>query len=247
MEPVAPDWRSIGAPPAQPGEQPGSGRALAALPTRQLALLGGGFVAALVLGAMATLLVMPTPGGVLVDAQDDAAITLDAGQSAGDASTRRVDVATLAQPATLVVDVEGAVARPGLVHVPAGGRVADALELAGGFGPTVDLAAAATMLNLAQEVTDGLKIVVPAMGDTPVGAASGGSDAAGAAVGGVVDLNRASEAELDALPGVGPATIAKVVAARAEAPFQSIDELRSRGIVGEATMTKLRDLVGVGR
>ncbi|MFN8519863.1 MAG: helix-hairpin-helix domain-containing protein [Chloroflexota bacterium] len=247
MEPVAPDWRSIGAPPAQPGVQPGSGRALAALPARQLALLAGGFVAALVLGAMATLLVMPTPGGVLVDAQDAAVITLDAGEPPRDASTRGVDAVTLAQPAALVVDVEGAVARPGLVHVPAGGRVADALELAGGFGPTVDLAAAATTLNLAQEVTDGLTIVVPAMGDTPVGATGGAADPVGAAAGGVVDLNRASEAELDALPGVGPATIAKIVAARAEAPFQSVDELRSRGIVGEAAMTKLRDLVGVGR
>jgi competence protein ComEA len=249
MEPMAPDWRAIGGQPGQPGQpsgQPAAGRSVAALSPRQLVWLGGMFVVALVVGAMTTLLVMPAPGGVLVAAHDDRPADLAA--DAHDATAvERLGPGALTQPALLVVDVEGAVARPGLVRVPTGSRVADALDLAGGFGPGVDLAAAAAVLNLAQEITDGLKIVVPAIGDAPMVGATGAGSGASSSSGGPVDLNGASEAELDGLPGVGPATIAKILAARAEAPFRSVDELRLRGIVGEATLAKLRDLVTVGR
>jgi competence protein ComEA len=144
----------------------------------------------------------------------------------------------------LVVDVQGAVIRPGLVAVPPGGRIGDAIALAGGFAANVDLAAASDALNLAHQVTDGLKVVVPAMGTTAMADASVGTSSR--AAGGPVDLNRATEAELDGLPGVGPATIAKIVGARAQAPFTTVDELLSRGIVGEATFGKVRDLVSVG-
>jgi competence protein ComEA len=213
--------------------------------TRQLALAATVVVALLVVGAMGALLLMPGTGGVVLDtAGVDGPWTRQADRAdpltvASEGLT--VEVAR----APLVVDVEGAVVRPGLVSVPAGGRVGDAIELAGGFAADVDLAAAAGTLNLAQEVTDGLKLLVPAIGDT----APTTEDAATApdAPGGPIDLNRATEAQLDGLPGVGPATIAKIVAARDEAPFATTDELRSRGIVGEATFTKLRDLVTVGR
>ncbi|MEZ4597755.1 MAG: helix-hairpin-helix domain-containing protein [Chloroflexota bacterium] len=194
---------------------------------RQLAWVAGAFVVALALGAMATLLAMPSPAGVIVDTREPGPALVTDETLEGSA----VDAARLparSDPVMLVIDVEGAVVRPGLVRVPAGARVADVLELAGGFGPGADLAATATMLNLAQEVTDGSKVVVPAIGGGPgdPGAPDAGiaSDATGP-----VDLNRATEAELDALPGVGPATIARIVAARAEAPFASVDELRSPG------------------
>jgi len=247
MEPMAPDWRAIGTPPDRPA-RPAARSASSPLTTRQAVWLGAAFVAALVLGAMVTLLVMPTSGSVLIDARGVEASSAVVTASQTGVGPDGPASALLASPARLVVDVEGAVARPGLLHAPAGARVGDALRLAGGFAPNADLAAAAIALNLAQEVTDGLKIVVPAIGDAPGGPASASSDGPDRGSDpGPVDLNRASESELDALPGVGPATIAKIVAARAESPFRSVDELRSRGIVGEATLGKLRDLVTVGR
>lgn len=250
MEPMAPDWRTIGTTAAQGPATQETRTGPWALSTRTVAWLAGAFVAALMLGALLTLLVMPAPGGVLIDAQEPPAPrAVDiAGITSGSLDTDP-GVAALAQPVRLVVDVEGAVVRPGLVEAPAGARVGDALELAGGFALDADLAAAAATLNLAQPVTDGLKIVVPAIGDMP-SLGSEGADVDRPSTGeqgsGRVDLNHATESELDTLPGVGPATIAKIVAAREDSPFRSVDELRSRGIVGEATLGKLRDLVTVG-
>jgi competence protein ComEA len=242
MGSMAPDWRAIGSPPAQAAQGAGTGRA--AISARHLAWGAGGTVAALVLGAVVAFLALPTTGGVVIDA---GSVTGAADMPSGDGEVVAADLgpAVAVEDRLLVVDVEGAIARPGLVHVAAGGRVGDAIELAGGFAANADLAAAAEALNLAQEVSDGLKVVVPAMGDGP---AQGSGDAPGdSATGGPIDLNHATEAELDGLPGVGPATIAKIVAARQEAPFRTVDELRSRGVVGEATFGKLRDLVAVGR
>ena len=145
----------------------------------------------------------------------------------------------------LVVDVQGAVLAPGVQRLPAGSRVGDAIAAAGGYGPRVDAERAAAELNLAAPVADGDRIVVPARGDPPPAAAGGGGDGGGGSGGGLVDLNSASESELDALPGVGPVTIQKIIDARAEQPFASVDELRDRKIVGEATFEKLRDLVTV--
>jgi competence protein ComEA len=155
---------------------------------------------------------------------------------AADASDR------VAGGAELVVDVQGAVLKPGVQRLPAGSRVGDAIVAAGGYGPRVDAERAAAELNLAAPVADGDRIVVPARGDRASG--SGGGDGGGSGDG-PVDLNSASESELDALPGVGPVTIQKIIDARAEQPFASVDELRERKIVGAATFEKLRDLVTV--
>jgi len=274
MEPMAPDWRSIGAAPtpangraepangraepangrAEPANgraEPANGRAEPAgvLPSaRQVMLVVGALLATLVSGAIVALLLMPTTGGVTIDAQD-AGVMLATGDGTRDGAAVVEDLGRVVgeDPTQLVVDVEGAVARPGLVHVPVGGRVGDALSLAGGFAQNADLATAAETLNLAQVVSDGLKIVVPAIGDARPASTPDAPTAADAPGSGPVDLNHATEAALDALPGVGPATIAEIVAAREEAPFRTVDELRSRGIVGEATLAKLRDLVTVGR
>jgi competence protein ComEA len=145
---------------------------------------------------------------------------------------------------TVVVDVAGAVARPGVYHLAGGARVGDAVAAAGGFGPRVDASRVSSELNLAAIVHDGERIVVPSRDDAPV---SGGGGSGGAsAKPGLVDLNHATEAELDALPGIGPVTAGKIVAAREETPFRAVDELRSRGLVGEKTFEKLKTLVTVG-
>jgi competence protein ComEA len=140
----------------------------------------------------------------------------------------------------LVVDVEGAVVRPGIIELPGGSRVADAIQAAGGYSPQADLAAAAAQVNLAATLRDGQQIVVPLIG------ASAGGGSGGAGSGDLVDLNSASPGELDALPGVGPVTVEKIVAARAEQPFTSLDELVTRKVMTASQVDKIRDLVTLG-
>jgi competence protein ComEA len=155
-----------------------------------------------------------------------------------------------ATPTAILVDVSGGVVRPGLYRLPENGRVGDAIAAAGGFGPTVDAAAASSALNLAQKVADGTKIHVPERGAPPVGAGNpdkaANATATAASRSGPLDLNSASQSELEALPGIGPVTAAKIIAARQEAPFRTIEELRERKVVGPATLEKIRALVAVG-
>jgi competence protein ComEA len=152
--------------------------------------------------------------------------------------------------ATVVVDVVGRIRRAGLVELPGGARVADAVEAAGGALPGADLAA----LNLARRVVDGEQILVPKPGQvvTPApgaaGPAAAGGSAAGtaASAGTVIDLNTATEADFDALPGIGPVLAARIVAWRTQhGRFSSVDELTEVSGIGEATMTRLRPLVRV--
>jgi competence protein ComEA len=148
---------------------------------------------------------------------------------------------------TLVVDVEGAVAQPGLHELSDGSRVGDAIAAAGGYAPAVDIDVASRVLNLAAKLTDGQQIHVPALGENVApsfgGPIAGGTDSP--AAGGLIDLNHATAEELDTLPGVGPVTAAKIIDARTQAPFATVDELETRGVVGTATLEKLRALVTV--
>ncbi|HYO44934.1 MAG TPA: ComEA family DNA-binding protein [Candidatus Limnocylindrales bacterium] len=176
----------------------------------------------------------------------DGAVGLGAG-SGGQGGTWSPDPALNA--GDIVVAVAGAVMRPGVYRLPAGSRVADAIEAAGGYGATVDAARVDQGLNLAAVVKDGDKIRVPVRGEAGAGTAAAGEPATSTAGadGGLVNLNSADAATLDALPGVGPATAAKIIAAREERPFVSIDDLVARKVVGAATLEKLRALVDVGR
>ncbi len=158
--------------------------------------------------------------------------------------------------APLIIDVQGAVIRPGIVRLPPGSRVADAISAAGGYGPRVATNRIGQSLNLAALLKDGGQIVVPsrddpgtttAPGGTGAGGGSGGGGSGGGGSGGAgpIDLNRATATELDALPGIGPVTAAKIIAAREEQAFVSVDDLKTRKILGAATFDKVKDLVVV--
>lgn len=140
----------------------------------------------------------------------------------------------------LVVHVAGAVVRPGVYELAPGARVQAAVEAAGGAVPGADPGA----LNLAAPVGDGERVYVPLVGETVPMAA--GSPAVSAAAAGPVDVNRASAAELDELPGIGPATAAAIVEHREQhGPFASVADLEAVRGIGPAKLDALRDLVRV--
>jgi competence protein ComEA len=140
----------------------------------------------------------------------------------------------------VVVSVAGKVGKPGLVRLPPGARVADALTAAGGAKPGVDVA----MLNLARKVVDGELILV---GVTP----SPGTVANGPAVppaagapGGPVNVNTATLADLDGLPGVGPVLAQRILDTRdAQGGFRAVSDLRKVPGIGDARYEQLKDLV----
>ena len=139
---------------------------------------------------------------------------------------------------TVVVSVVGLVAAPGLVTLPAGSRVADALTAAGGLLPEADPAA----VNAAAVLTDGQQITVGVPG------AAVPTDGAGPAAGGggVLDLNAATVADLDALPGIGPVLAQRIVDHRAaHGPFTSVDQLDDVSGIGPAIFADLADRVRV--
>lgn len=149
---------------------------------------------------------------------------------------------------TIFVDVEGAVADPGIRELPAGSRVADAIAAAGGYASDADLEAAAATINLAQPLNDGEQVGVPRVGETPPGPAAsapvvaGGGGSGGGGATGLVDLNTATPEELEALPGIGAVTVQKIVAARQERPFASLQDAVDRGVIHRG---QLEDIQGV--
>jgi len=157
-------------------------------------------------------------------------------------------------PGVVTAHVAGAVARPGVHTLEPGARIADLVAAAGGETPDADL----DRVNLAAVVPDGARVWVPRRGEDlppevldpvvgdPVPTAGGGVGGAGTPGpgGGRVSLNRADAAELEALPGIGPATASAIVAHRAQhGPFPTVEALEAVRGIGPAKMEALRDLV----
>ena len=162
------------------------------------------------------------------------------GQAGGGASS------TGGTEGSAVVHVTGAVTAPGVVTLPAGARVTDALNAAGGAAPDADV----EQLNLARVVVDGEQIRVPRQGETlpPAPPAQAGTSAtagagagSGGSAGGQVNINTADATVLEALPGVGPALAKRIVDYRAEhGPFASVDALIDVPGIGQAKLEALR-------
>jgi len=140
----------------------------------------------------------------------------------------------------LVVQVAGAVLRPGVFSLPPGSRVADAIRAAGGYSPDVDPRQAETKLNLAAKLQDAELVSVPRLGDGSGTAPPPGETS------GLLNLNTATAEQLDTLPGIGPATATKIITSRSERSFASVDDLVTRKLVTASTLAKFRDQVTVG-
>lgn len=247
MDPsTPPPWRVFDA-PATPTASPEAGAAPPSAATAlraglaqavrdgRLAIAGGLAVAA---GALVVAAVFAT-GAIGGD------VTLDAlgGHPLGSGAASSAAGGTGGQ---LVVDVAGAVLRPGVYRLDAGARIGDAIAAAGGYSPRVAADVVARTVNLAALVHDGDLIVVPSRDDPTVSPSGGGAAAGGGSGGGaVLDLNQASADALDALPGIGPVTAAKIIASRTETPFASVNDLLSRKLVSQKVFDQIRTLVTV--
>lgn len=190
-------------------------------------------------------------------------------ESAGEPSVADTEEAGTQGTARVVVHVSGQVVTPGVVGLPAGARVDDAVRAAGGTTAEADLAA----VNLARTVVDGEQVHVPAPGEEPPAVAgppaaedgdsgdgrglgdSGGSGDAGSAGSadaepsggvGLIDLNTASIAELEELPGVGPAIGQRIIDHReTNGPFETVEDLLEVSGIGPATLEKIAPMATV--
>jgi competence protein ComEA len=145
-------------------------------------------------------------------------------------------------PVAIIIDVAGWVREPGVYEFASGDRVIDAVNRAGGARKGADL----TSLNLAAPLTDGTQIVIPKPGATVPG--EGGSPGTGTASGGttLININSASETDLEDLPGVGPVTAAAIIDYRTQnGPFVTVDDLIDVSGIGPSTLEQIRPFATV--
>ena len=152
----------------------------------------------------------------------------------------------------LTVDVSGAVVNPGVYQLSQGSRVQDAIQAAGGFQPEADLGA----VNQAQELVDGTRLQIPFL-PTPVPTSQPGERSQAFDIPttvpeistqpGLININTASQAQLESLPRIGPVTAQKIIAYReANGPFKKIEDLMDVSGIGPATLEAIRELITVG-
>lgn len=137
------------------------------------------------------------------------------------------------------VDVSGAVLNPGVYELKDGSRIEDAIKASGGFIEQANKEYISKYLNMAQKLSDGSKIYVPFEGETGPATTSGG------AVAGIqtkVNMNTATQAELEALPGIGPVTASKIISDR---PYRQVEELLNKKIVSKSVFEKIKESIVV--
>lgn len=240
MDPAAPPWRAL---EDASERRPAGAAAPVPVPSlpRSAPLIAGG---AALLAGLAFFLAFASSGGGTVTVDGGTVLDPSAVAAIGDPITASI-------VPDLVVEIVGAVERPGVFRVAPGSRVGDLVDAAGGYGPRVDTDRATRELNLATPLRDGDQVRVPSRDDPVVAgpaATLGGGPAGGtggSAGSGPVDLNHATSAELEALPGVGPVTAGKIITSREGQPFAAVQDLRTRKLVGEKTFEQLKDLVTV--
>jgi competence protein ComEA len=156
----------------------------------------------------------------------------ESGADGGEAGSGGGEFELSGQAGDVIVDVTGAVARPGVYRLPAGSRVDDAVQRAGGAAPKAQLEA----VNLAARLADGQQVVVPERG--PAGAAAAAADSGEA---GPISLGTATVEQLDTIDGIGPVTAEDIVKFRDEhGGLSSVDQLDQISGIGPATMAALR-------
>jgi competence protein ComEA len=191
---------------------------------RHRALLSAGVLSAVAVGLLVVLMRRPEPPRVVLQ------------QPAQLGATR--PVASPQVTALLVVHMSGEVIAPGVYRLPVGARIDDALRAAGGPTGEGDV----HRLNLAARLADGQQIFVPRRIDPMLAGLAQTASPTPLRV----NLNRATVAELDRLPGVGPVTAQRIVAYREQhGPFSTVEQLKSAKLVSAATYEKIKDLVGL--
>lgn len=140
----------------------------------------------------------------------------------------------------IFVDVEGAVISPGVYELPQDSRIKDLIIKAGGLSESADRTWFSKNINLASKLSDGGKLYIPLQGEeSSVVQVSGGGAVMGASTG-LININSASENQLDSLPGVGPATASKIINNR---PYQAIEELVSKKAVTSKVFENIKDKI----
>lgn len=143
-------------------------------------------------------------------------------------------------PAPIEVYVSGAVVKPDVYALPAGSITKDAIQVAGGATGDADL----NQVNLAQRLSDGQQIHVPRIGEAPPGVPGQASGAP--ALSGPVNINTATQAQLEALPHIGPALASRIIAYRTEhGPFARIEDIQQVPGIGPSIFGEIKDLITV--
>jgi competence protein ComEA len=135
----------------------------------------------------------------------------------------------------ILVDISGAVVIPGVYQLPSDSRLELALQAAGGLSNEADREYVAQNFNLASVLSDGAKVYIPKKGETDFQQTTELSAKK-------ISINTASAGQLETLPGIGPKTAEKIINAR---PYQKVEDLLLKKIVGQAVFAKIRDRVGV--